>query len=72
EGTFHPVMYFGWYYPNIFPGFVFGMLPVLVQIVFIGIVYLALRGRDTVPPDAHKQPQGRKRKETEEEVTWTS
>jgi len=72
EGTFHPVMYFGWYYPNIFPGFVYGVLPVLVQIVFICIVYLVLRRRDAEMPDAHKQPQNRKRKETEEEVTWTS
>jgi len=72
EGTFHPVMYFGWYYPNIFPGFVFGVLPVLVQIVFICIVYLALRGRNIAPPDAHQPPRGRKKDESKEEVIWTS
>lgn len=47
DSSFHPVMYFGWYYPNIFPGFVNGILPVLVQIAFIGIAYLVLRaGRE--------------------------
>lgn len=71
EGTFHPVMYFGWYYPNIFPGFVFGMLPVIVQIFFIGFVYLVLRRKNSAPPDAHRQPPPKK-PQTEEEVTWTS
>jgi hypothetical protein len=71
EGAFHPVMYFGWYYPNIFPGFVFGVLPVIVQIFFIGLVYLVLRRKNAVPPDAHRQPLAKK-PQSEEEVTWTS
>lgn len=54
QSDFHPVMFFGWYYPNIFPGFVNGILPVLVQIVFIGIVYLVLRVRDDKPAPAQK------------------
>lgn len=55
EGTFHPIMYFGWYYPNIFPGFVFGILPVVVQIGFIGIVYLVLRRRGEEADKTHKR-----------------
>lgn len=78
EGVFHPVMYLGWYYPNIFPGFIFGVLPVLVQIGFICIVYLVLRPKDKVLVDAHKKPPAKKQPEkprkfeVEEDVTWTS
>lgn len=69
QGSFHPVMYFGWYYPNIFPGFVYGVLPVLVQILFIGIVYMVLRRRGDEPLPPLKPT---KKSAKQEEVTWTS
>lgn len=33
--VFHPVMYAGWYYPNFFAKFTAGLLPVMLQILFL-------------------------------------
>lgn len=73
NGAFHPLMYFGWYYPNPFPHPVISLLPVLVQMVFIGIAYLLLRrrGADSADHDgASRGPQQKSAKE--EDVVWTS
>lgn len=79
EQSFHPVMYFGWYYPNIFPGLTFGVLPVLVQLLFVGIAYLVLRGgRDKdAPGKGTTAANGEKilfkdKGSKGEDVTWTS
>lgn len=49
---FHPVMYAGWYYPNFFAMFSASILPVLVQIFFLGICVFVIFG--IKPPQ--KQP----------------
>lgn len=41
---FHPVMYAGWYYPNFFAMFTASLLPVLVQIFFLGICIYVIFG----------------------------
>lgn len=33
--VFHPIMYAGWYYPNFFAKFTAGLLPVILQILFL-------------------------------------
>jgi hypothetical protein len=41
---FHPVMYAGWYYPNFFAMFTASLLPVLVQIFFLGVCIYVIFG----------------------------
>ena len=41
---FHPIMYAGWYYPNFFAMFSASILPVLVQIFFLGICIFVIFG----------------------------
>ncbi|HRI77200.1 MAG TPA: hypothetical protein PLX33_09445 [Alphaproteobacteria bacterium] len=77
EGTaFHPLMYFGWYYPNPFPGAAIAFLPVVAQMVFIAICYLVLRSRggdEGAAADADAPQVLFTEKSTKgEDVTWTS
>lgn len=77
NGAFHPLMYFGWYYPNPFPNPVISLLPVLVQMVFIGVAYLLLRRRGTEPADRDNTGAGGrvkkgKQPKEQEDVVWTS
>lgn len=60
---FHPVMYAGWYYPNFFAMFTASLLPVLVQIFFLGIciyVIFGIKPPQKMPPVVTDAPAPRK------------